>query len=73
MRRYAVRESTSKIKLFKAFKEKTTLKTTFSAEGVFGGAVLGVRSGTFLCLYDWATGSMVRRIDVIPTKVGIIL
>lgn len=66
---YAVRESSSKIKTFKAFKEKSIVKMTFSAEGIHGGALLGVRGNTFVCFYDWNTGAMVRRIDVVPREV----
>ncbi|RUS24376.1 coatomer WD associated region-domain-containing protein [Jimgerdemannia flammicorona] len=68
---YAVRESTSKVKLYKSFKEKPGMlsKLTYSAEGIFGGTLLGVRSAAFLNLYDWETGAVVRRIDVIPKNV----
>lgn len=64
---YAVRESTSRIKVFKSFKEKTGLlppKLSYTAEGIFGGGLLGVRSKSFLIFYDWETGVLVRRIDV---------
>ncbi|KAK3824930.1 MAG: coatomer WD associated region-domain-containing protein [Benniella sp.] len=61
---YAVRESSSKVKVFKNFKEKTNLiRLNYSAEGIFGGTLLGVKSSSFLNLYDWDTGVTVRRID----------
>jgi len=66
---YAVRESSSKVKFFKNFKEKKSIKPNFSAEGIFGGACLGVRSGNFLCFFDWESTNMVRRIDVLPKDV----
>ncbi|KAG5457766.1 MAG: LOW QUALITY PROTEIN: coatomer WD associated region-domain-containing protein, partial [Olpidium bornovanus] len=68
---YAVRESTSTIKLFKNFKEKTDAlpKLGYSAEGIFGGCLLGVKSASSLNLYDWDTGNVVRRIDVVPKNV----
>ncbi|KAI7817585.1 coatomer WD associated region-domain-containing protein [Gamsiella multidivaricata] len=67
---YAVRESTSKVKLFKNFKEKPNLiRLNYSAEGIFGGTLLGVRSASFLNLYDWETGNTVRRIDCEPQNV----
>jgi hypothetical protein len=69
--RYAIRESTSKVKLFKNFKEKKAVKLNFAAEGVFGGALLGVRAGTFLCFYDWENGALVRRVDVAAKNVGV--
>ena len=63
---YAIRESTSKIKLFRSFKEKTnvSLRVPFSAEGIFGGNLLAVKSNSFVIFYDWETGVIVRRVDV---------
>ncbi|GBG77621.1 hypothetical protein CBR_g24067 [Chara braunii] len=62
---YAIRESTSKIKVFnKSFQERKSIRPTFSAEGIFGGALLAVRSNEFVCFYDWADCRLVRRIDV---------
>lgn len=61
---YAIRESGSKIKIFKNFQEKQTLKVDFSAEGLYGGGLIGVRSNEFVCFYDWTDGRVVRRIDV---------
>lgn len=62
---YAVRESTSKIKIFnKNFQERKAIRPTFSAEGIYGGALLAVRSNDFVCFYDWAECRIVRRIDV---------
>lgn len=63
---YAVRESTSKIKIFnKSFQERKSIRPTFSAEGIYGGALLAVRSNEFVCFYDWAECRVIRRIDVI--------
>ncbi|GBG65649.1 hypothetical protein CBR_g51949 [Chara braunii] len=62
---YAVRESTSKIKIFnKSFQERKSIRPMFLAEGIFGGALLAVRSNEFVCFYDWAECRVVRRIDV---------
>jgi coatomer subunit beta' len=68
---YAIRESSSKIKLFRAFKEKTNvaIRPMFSCEGIFGGPLLGAKSSSFLMFYDWETGVVVRRIDVQCTHV----
>ena len=63
---YAIRESSSKIKVFKNFKESHTLKRDFSAEGIFGGVLLGVRSSNTLAFYDWESGDLIRRIDIVP-------
>ncbi|KAF9128507.1 Coatomer subunit beta' [Mortierella sp. 14UC] len=67
---YAVRESNNKVKVFKNFKEKPNLiRLNYSAEGIFGGTLLGVKSASFLNLYDWDTGLTVRRIDCEPQSV----
>ncbi|KAJ3254213.1 Coatomer subunit beta' [Boothiomyces macroporosus] len=63
---YAIRESTSKIKLYKSFKEVTSvsIRPSYAAEGIFGGSLLGVKSSSFVVFYDWETGAVARRIDV---------
>eukprot|EP00897_Mesotaenium_endlicherianum_P002794 jgi/Mesen1/2542/ME000161S01590 len=67
---YAVRESTSKIKLFnKNFVERKSIRPSFSAEGIYGGALLAMRSNEFVCFYDWAECKLVRRIDVAVKEV----
>ncbi|RWR83035.1 coatomer subunit beta'-1-like protein isoform X1 [Cinnamomum micranthum f. kanehirae] len=61
----AVRESTSRIKIFsKTFQEKKSIRPTFSAERIFGGALLAICSNDFICFYDWAECRLIRRIDV---------
>ena len=50
---YAVRESTSSIKLFKNFKERKSFKPEFGAENIFGGHLLGIKSVSSLAFYDW--------------------
>merc|ERR1712106_927179 len=66
---YAVRESSSSIKLFKNFKEKKSFKPEFGAENIFGGALLGVKSVSGLAFYDWETQELVRRIEIQPRAV----
>ncbi|TYJ17985.1 hypothetical protein E1A91_A09G090900v1 [Gossypium mustelinum] len=62
---YAVRESSSKIKIFsKNFQEKRSVRPTFSAERIFGGTLLAMCSNDFICFYDWAECRLIRRIDV---------
>uniref|UniRef100_A0A0D6QYI2 Coatomer subunit beta' n=1 Tax=Araucaria cunninghamii TaxID=56994 RepID=A0A0D6QYI2_ARACU len=62
---YAIRESTSKIKIYsKTFQERKSIRPTFSAEGIYGGALLAIRSNDFVCFYDWAECRVIRRIDV---------
>jgi coatomer subunit beta' len=78
---YAVRESTSKIKIFKNFKEVKTFKPNFSAEGIFGGSsgslyflillgtLLSAKSREFVCFYDWDECRVIRKIDIAPKSV----
>ncbi|KAF3649215.1 Coatomer subunit beta'-1 [Capsicum annuum] len=62
---YAVRESTSRIKIFsKNFQEKKSIRPTFSAERIYGGTLLAMCSNDFICFYDWADCRLIRRIDV---------
>ncbi|KMZ56206.1 Coatomer subunit beta'-1 [Zostera marina] len=62
---YAVRESTSRIKIFgKNFQEKKSIRPTFSTERIFGGTLLAMCSNDFVCFYDWAQCRLIRRIDV---------
>mmetsp|Transcript_39675 Transcript_39675/g.101404 ORF Transcript_39675/g.101404 Transcript_39675/m.101404 type:complete len:961 (+) Transcript_39675:176-3058(+) len=64
---FACRESTSRVKIFKNFKEAKSIRPAFAAEGIHGGTLLSVRCQDFICFYDWAMGSIIRRIDV-PVK-----
>jgi len=66
---YGVRESTSKVKIFNNFKEVRVFRPSYSAEGIFGGQLLAVRGGTFVCFYDWQESRMIRRIDVVPKSI----
>ena len=62
---YAVRESSSSVKIFRNFKERSgLLNVAFAVEDVRGGALLGVVGSGFVCFYHWETGALVRRIDV---------
>jgi len=61
---YAVRENLATVKIFKNFKETKTFKPPFSADQIFGGALLGVRSGEVMLFFDFAECRLVRRIDV---------
>mmetsp|Transcript_579 Transcript_579/g.1192 ORF Transcript_579/g.1192 Transcript_579/m.1192 type:complete len:972 (+) Transcript_579:202-3117(+) len=68
---YAIRESVSRVKFFKNFKESRAIKpATSSAEGLFGGHLLGVKGGDSAVLfYDWDSGEFIRKIDVSPKEV----
>lgn len=67
---YAIRESPTSVRLFRNFKEKSGgLDVGFAAEGLMGGVLLGVRGAGGVGLFDWETGGLVRRIDVLPNKI----
>ena len=68
---YAIRESTHQVKIFKNFKEsQTIIPATSSAEGLFGGHMVGVKgSDSAVLFYDWDSGAFVRKIDVSPKDV----
>ncbi|KAJ8687564.1 hypothetical protein QAD02_023358 [Eretmocerus hayati] len=66
---YAVRESSTTVKVFKNFKEKKNFKPDFGADSIFGGYMLGIYSSSGLSFYDWDSLKLVRRIDIQPTHV----
>ncbi|KAF8244284.1 Coatomer, beta' subunit [Wilcoxina mikolae CBS 423.85] len=67
---YAIRESPTSVRLFRNFKEKTGgFDVGFAAEGLMGGVLLGVRGQGGVGLFDWETGGLVRRIDVVPNDI----
>lgn len=66
---YAIRESATKMSVFKDFKKYRDFRPRFSAEGVFGGPLLGIRSSQFIDFYDWEECRLIRRIKVVPRKI----
>ncbi|KAJ5637031.1 hypothetical protein N7490_006910 [Penicillium lividum] len=67
---YAIRESATSVKIFKNFKEQSGgLDVGFQAEGLTGGVLLGVKGQGGIGLFDWESGSLVRRIEVDPKNV----
>ena len=48
--------------VFKDFKEHKQFRPPFAAEGIFGGALLAVRSNDFVDFYEWEDMRLVRRI-----------
>lgn len=64
---YAIRESTTSVKIFRNFKEKSgELDVGFAAEGLIGGVLLGVKGQHGIGMFDWETGGLVRRIEAEP-------
>ena len=67
---YATRESISRVKIFRNFAEHCTVKLPVSsAEGLYGGAMLGVKASDGVVFFDWEDGELVRKIDVVPNEV----
>ncbi|KAI5287866.1 Coatomer subunit beta' [Ascosphaera aggregata] len=67
---YAIRTSTTSVKIFRNFKEKSGgLDVGFQAEGLTGGVLLGVKDQGGIGFFDWETGKLVRRIEVDPISV----
>lgn len=66
---YGVRESTSKVVIFRNFKESASFKPAVSAEAISGGALFCVRSSDAVCFYDWESSALVRRIEVAARSV----
>ncbi|CAJ1394513.1 unnamed protein product [Effrenium voratum] len=66
---YATRDGNGKITVFQDFKESFSFKPQFTVEEIFGGRLLGIRGGDFICFYDWTEYRLVRRIDVVPKDV----
>ena len=66
-----MRESSSKVKIFKNFKEKKSFKPEFGAENIFGGQLLGVRGSNCLSFYDWESLELTRRIEASVKNVSV--
>lgn len=68
---YCIRESINSIKIFKNFKESQTIvPATASADGLFGGHLVGVKGGDGAVLfYDWDSGEFIQKIDATPKDV----
>ncbi|KAG5926850.1 hypothetical protein E4U42_002901 [Claviceps africana] len=67
---FAIRESAMSVKMYKNFVEKSgSLDVGFQADGLSGGVLLGVTGQGGISFFDWATGGLVRRIEVEPKQV----
>ncbi|CAE7922166.1 COPB2, partial [Symbiodinium sp. KB8] len=66
---YATRESSSKVVIYRNFKEAVSFRPPFAAEAIFGGHLLGVAGSSAVSFYDWKTGALVRRIEEKPSAV----
>lgn len=61
---YAVRETTSRLRVFKNFKETQVFKPPFSCEGLHGGNLICMTCSEFVVFVDWTDCRLVMRIDV---------
>lgn len=67
---FAIRESATSVKLYKNFNEAPGgIDVGFQADGLTGGILLGVTGQGGISFFDWATGHLVRRIEVEPKQV----
>ncbi|KAI7416172.1 coatomer beta, partial [Hortaea werneckii] len=69
---YAIRESQYSVKIYRNFKPKAgdgSVNVGFTAEGLSGGALLGVKGQGGIGFFDWESGQLVRRIEVEPRNV----
>ncbi len=68
---YAIRESSTSVRIYRNFKEKSGgLDVGFQAEALSGGVLLGVVGQGGIGLFDWESGGLVRRIEVDPKSVS---
>ena len=69
---FAIRESAMSVKVYKNFVEMSGgLDVGFQADGLMGGILLGVTGQGGVSFFDWATGGLVRRIEVEPKQVSL--
>jgi coatomer subunit beta' len=67
---YAIRESTSRVRTFKNFKDHKQITLPISsADGIFGGVCLGIKGPDCIVFFDWEDGTFIRKIDVSPTAI----
>ena len=53
-------------------KTKKNLSSCVFFSGIFGGFLLGVKSGGGLAFYDWESNEMLRRIEIQPKNVSLL-
>jgi hypothetical protein len=51
--------------LLSSVQERKSIRPNISADGIYGGALLAVRSSECVCFYDWVECRLIRRIDVV--------
>eukprot|EP00484_Ammonia_sp_Unknown_P017182 CAMPEP_0197027770 /NCGR_PEP_ID=MMETSP1384-20130603/7644_1 /TAXON_ID=29189 /ORGANISM="Ammonia sp." /LENGTH=938 /DNA_ID=CAMNT_0042456673 /DNA_START=31 /DNA_END=2847 /DNA_ORIENTATION=+ len=66
---YATKQSSTKIKIYKSFKEYKSIRTAYTIQCVFDGHLLGVKSNDDIYFYHWDTAVCIRRIEVSPNNI----
>ncbi|KAK5150171.1 Coatomer subunit beta' [Recurvomyces mirabilis] len=69
---YAIRETQYSVKIHRNFKPKSgdgSVNVGYTAEGLSGGVLLGVKGQGGIGFFDWESGQLVRRIEVEPRNV----
>jgi coatomer subunit beta' len=69
---YAIRESQYSVKIYRNFKPKSgdgSVNVGFTADGLSGGILLGVKGQGGIGFFDWESARLVRRIEVEPRSV----
>ena len=68
---FAIRQSSVSVKIYKNFKERADgVDVGFSADGLSGGVLLGVKGQGGISFFDWESAALVRRIEVDPQNVS---
>ena len=67
---FAIRESNTRVRTFKNFKDhKVIALPVSSADAIFGGVCLGVKGPDCIVFFDWEEGTFIRKIDVSPSLI----
>jgi coatomer subunit beta' len=61
---FAIRESTTSVKVYKNFEETLSIDLIYQADKIFAGALLGIKLEGCISFFDWNTGKLVRRVDL---------
>lgn len=61
---FAIRESTTSVKIYKNFEETITIDLIYQADKIFAGSLLGIKLEGCISFYDWNSGKLVRRVDL---------
>jgi len=60
---FALRETNTRVKIFRNFVERQVIKVDYSSDGLFGGVLVAVKHPDYVIFYDWE-GRIARRVDV---------